>query len=191
ATNDNWETDVNAAQVQALGFAPSNALESAMLRTLAPGAYTAIVSGALGTTGVGLVEVYEVDHPDSPLTNISTRGLVRTGADVMIGGFVIQGSEPRQLVITARGPSLAQYGIANPLNNPTLTVVRASDNAIIATNDNWENDPNAAAIVASGHAPSNSQESAVLLTLDPGAYTALVSGVGNTTGVGIVEVWAY
>jgi hypothetical protein len=191
ATNDNWETDSNAAQLQASGFAPSHPLESAVLRTLAPGAYTAIVSGALGTTGVGLVEVYEVDHPDSPLMNISTRGQVRTGADVMIGGFVVQGNEPRQVVITARGPSLAQYGIANPLNNPTLTVVRASDNSIIATNDNWENDPNAAAIVASGYAPSNNQESAVLLTLDPGAYTALVSGVGNTTGVGIIEVWAY
>ena len=191
AVNDNWETDANAAQLQATGFAPTNPLESALLRTLAPGPYTAIVSGALGATGVGLVEVYEVDHPDTPLTNISTRGQVRTDSDVMIGGFVIQGSEPKQLVITAKGPSLAEYGIANTLNNPTLTVVRASDNAVIATNDNWQSDPNAASIAASGHAPTNSQESAVLVTLQPGAYTALVSGVGNTTGVGIVEVWEY
>jgi hypothetical protein len=190
ATNDDWGSAANAAQIQASGFAPSNALESAIYATLAPGAYTAIVSGAGGTTGVGLVEAYEVDHPEVPFINVSTRGQVGTGTDVMIGGFVIQGSAPQTLVVRALGPSLAAYGIANPLANPTVTLVRSSDQAVMATNDNWGSASNAAQLQASGFAPSNALESAILITLNPGAYTAIVSGSGGGTGVGIVEVYA-
>ncbi len=190
ATNDNWGSAANAAQIQASGFAPSNPLESAILVSLAPGAYTAIVSGAGGGTGTGIVAVYEVDHPEVPLINVSTRGQVLTGNDVMIGGFVIQGSGPQTVVVRASGPSLANYGIANALANPTLTLVRSSDQAVIATNDNWGSAANAAQLQAMGLAPASALESAILISLNPGAYTAIVSGAGGVTGVGTVEVFA-
>jgi hypothetical protein len=189
ATNDDWGTAANAAQLTAAGFAPSHALESAILVTLAPGAYTAIVSGAGGGTGVGIVAVYEVDRPDIPLVNISTRGQVLTGNDVMIGGFVIQGTAPQQVAIVATGPSLGAFGIANPLANPTLQLVRSSDQVTIASNDDWGSAANAAQISAAGFAPTNALESAILVTLPPGAYTAIVSGVGGGTGVGIIAVY--
>ena len=189
ATNDDWQSAGNAAQIQASGFAPSNTLEPAIMLTLAPGAYTAIVQGVGGGTGVGLVGVYEVDHPEVPLINISTRGQVLTGNDVMIAGFIIQGSGPQTVVITVAGPSLANYGISNPLQNPTLTLVRSSDQSVIATNDNWQSAANAAQIQASGFAPANTLEPAIMMTLAPGAYTAIVEGVGGGTGVGLVGVF--
>ncbi len=188
ATNDDWQSAGNASAVTASGFAPSNSLESAILMTLPPGAYTAIVQGVGGTTGVGIVEVFEVDAPGVPLINISTRGQVLTGNNVMIGGFVVQGSGPQTVVVRARGPSLVPFGITNALPNPTLQLVRSSDSMVLATNDDWQTAGNAAAITSSGFAPSNSLESAILITLNPGAYTAIVQGVSGT-GVGIVEVF--
>ncbi len=164
-------------------------MESAILTDLAPGAYTAIVSGVGGGTGVGTVAVYEVDHPESPLINISTRGQVLTGNDVMIGGFIVVGTASKTLAIVATGPSLAQYGIANALANPTLTLVRQSDQTVIATNDDWQADANASQLQAAGFAPANALESALYVTLPPGAYTAIVSGAGGGTGVGIVGVY--
>jgi len=189
ASNDDWGSAPNAAQIAASGFAPGDPLESAILVSLGPGAYTAVVSGSGGATGVGIVEVYEVDHPEVRLINMSTRGKVMTGEGVMIGGFAISGTLPRTVVITAKGPSLAAYGIANPLANPTLTLVRASDQAMLATNDDWTAAPNAAQISASGFAPSNALESAILITLNPGVYTAIVSGAGGATGTGIFEIY--
>ena len=188
--NDNWQGMSNAAVVQSIGLAPGDARESAILVTLKQGAYTAIVSGANGTTGVGLIEVYEIDREDIPLINISTRGVVGTGADVMIGGFVITGNAPQTVAITAKGPSLANYGIANPLADPTLTLVRSSDQAVVATNDDWATDPRAGQLQLTGFAPFHNKEAALLVTLQPGAYTAVVSGVGGGTGVGLVEVYA-
>ncbi len=190
ATNDDWQSASNAAQVSASGFAPSDSRESAILVTLPPGAYTAVVSGAGGTSGVGMVEVFEVDHADAPIANMSTRGRVRTGDDVMIGGFVVQGTSAQTVLVRARGPSLSAFGISSPLSNPTLTVVRSSDQAVVATNDDWGSASNASEIVASGLAPSDARESAVLVTLPPGAYTAVVNGASNTAGVAIVEVFA-
>jgi len=189
AANDSWGSASNAGLISSSGFAPSNPVESAIYTTLQPGAYTAIVSGVGGVTGVGLIEVYEVDQPDTPLINISTRGRVQTGFDVMIGGFVIQGSGPETVVIRAIGPSLANFGVAGALANPQVQLVRQSDQAVIASNDDWVSAPNAALIQSSGFAPSNSLESAIYITLDPGAYTAIVSGVGGGTGVGLVEVY--
>ena len=189
ASNDDWGSASNAATVQASGFAPSNPLESAIYIQLQPGAYTAIVSGVGGGTGVGLVEVYEVDAPSTQLINISTRGKVLTGFDVMIGGFVVSGSAPKTLVVRAIGPSLANYGVAGSLQNPQLQLVRSSDQVVIATNDDWGSDPNAATLQSSGFAPSNPLESAIYISLQPGAYTAIVSGVSNGTGVGLVEVY--
>jgi hypothetical protein len=189
ASNDDWGSAANAATIQASGFAPSNPLESAIYTSLNPGAYTAIVSGVGGVTGVGLVEVYEVDHPEVSLINISTRGKVLTGFDVMIGGFVVSGSSPQTVVVRAIGPSLANFGVAGSLANPQLQLVRQSDQTIIASNDDWGSDPNAALVQSNGFAPSNPLESAIYVTLQPGAYTAIVSGVGGGVGVGLVEVY--
>jgi hypothetical protein len=190
AINDNWQSAANQADLVAAGFAPSNNLEAAILADLAPGAYTAIVEGAGGVTGVSVVGVYEVDHPENRLINISTRGRVLTGNDVMIGGFVITGPLSQRVAIVATGPSLAQFGIANPLANPTLRLVRSSDQAVIATNDDWHTAANAADLLALGFAPSNAVEAALLVTLPPGAYTAVVEGVAGGTGVAVVGVYA-
>jgi hypothetical protein len=192
ASNDDWQAQTNPADVsaiQATGFQPPDAPEPAIIATLAPGAYTAIVQGAGGGTGVGLVGVFEVDHFEIPLINISTRMQVLTGNDVMIAGFIVQGSGPQTVVITVAGPSLANFGITNPLADPTLQLVRSSDNAVLATNDNWQSATNATAIQASGFAPSNPLEPAIMMTLAPGAYTAIVQGVAGGTGVGLVGVF--
>ena len=191
--NDDWQTQTipgDVAAIQASGFQPNNSAEPAIIATLAPGGYTAIVQGAGGTTGVGLVGVFEVDHPDIPLVNISTRGQVLTGNDVMIAGFVIGGTASQTVVVNVAGPSLSNFGITNPLANPMLTLVRSSDNAVIATNDDWQSAANAAQIQASGFAPSNPFEPAIMMTLAPGAYTAIVQGSRGSTGVGLVGVFA-
>ena len=188
ATNDDWQDAANAATIQASGFAPSNALESAIYATLNPGAYTAVVAGLGNTTGVGIVEVFEVDQPATPLLNISTRGQVLTGGDVMIGGFIIQGDGPQTVVVRASGPSLAAFGITNALANPVLQLYAGQ--AVIASNDNWQQSADAAAIQAAGFAPAHPNEAAIRITLNPGAYTAIVSGAGGGTGVGIIEVFA-
>jgi hypothetical protein len=114
---------------------------------------------------------------------------VLTGNDVMIGGFVVAGSAPKQVAIVGTGPSLSAFGIANPLADPTLTLVRSSDQAVLASNDNWQSASNAAALANAGFAPSNAAEAAILVTLDPGAYTAILSGVGGGTGVGVIGVY--
>ena len=190
AFNDDWQDAANAADILASGFAPEDPREAAILMTLAPGAYTAIVTGASSSTGIAIVEVFEVDAHDVPLINISTRARVLTGDAVVIAGFIIQGSGPQTVVVRARGPSLSASGIAQPLANPILRLVRSSDNATIATNDDWGSAANVKEIFHSGFAPDDPRESAVLVTLDPGAYTAIVAGVENGTGVGIVEVFA-
>jgi hypothetical protein len=189
AQNDNWGDDPNAAQLQASGFAPSNPLESGLVLNLPPGAYTAVLSGASGSQGIGVVAVNEVDHPESPLVAISTRGPVRSGDDVLIGGFVVQGPGPRTVAIMGTGPSLAAGGVANPLANPMLQLVDNSTHTVIATNDDWGTAPNAAQITASGYAPPDPHESVILITLDPGVYTAVLSGSGGATGVGAVAVY--
>jgi hypothetical protein len=190
ATNDNWQTAANQAQLSAAGFAPSSSVEAAILADLPPGAYTAIVSGVGGGTGVSVIGVYEVDHPETGLINISTRGRVLTGNDVMIGGFIVTGSGPQKLAIVATGPSLAAFGITSPLANPKITLVRSSDQAVIATNDDWQGDPNASQLSAAGFAPSNPLEAGLYVTLPPGAYTAIVEGVGGGTGVAVIGVYA-
>ena len=188
ASNDDFGTAPNLAALNASGFAPSNALESAILTTLNPGAYTAVVSGTGNVTGVGIIEVFEVDRPETPLANISTRGQVLTGGDVMIGGFIIQGDAPQTVVVRARGPSLAPFGITNALQDPVLQLFAGQ--TVIATNDDWQASPDAAVIQSSGFAPSDAKEAVIRITLPPGAYTAIVSGKNGGTGVGIVEVFA-
>jgi hypothetical protein len=186
AANDDWQSAPNASTIQSSGFAPLHPLESAIYTTLNPGAYTAIVSGVGGSTGIGLVEVFEVTLPNIPLINISTRGQVQTGNNVMIAGFIIQGETSRQVVVRARGPSMTAQGLPGALANPNLQIYNGA--TLIAANDNWQTDGNASSVQALGFAPSDPLESAILLTLPPGAYTAIVTGVGGT-GVGIVEVF--
>ena len=186
--NDNWQSGPTASQLQLSGFAPSHPLEAGMLVELAPGAYTAIVRGAGAATGLAVVAVYEVDHPERRLLNISTRAEVRSGEEVVIGGFVIQGTAARTVAIVGTGPSLSAFGVANPLPDPRLMLVRSADQAILAANDDWQAAANAAQVQASGFAPSHPRESAILMTLPPGAYTAILSGAG-AIGTGVVAIY--
>jgi hypothetical protein len=155
--------------------------------SLPPGAYTALVNGVAGGTGVTVLAVYEVAQPEVPLVNLSTRATVTE--DVVIGGFVIQGNTPKTVVIHGTGPSLAPYGIANPLGNPLITLIRSSDQAVITSNDDWQGAPNAAQIQAAGFAPSHPLESAIMITLNPGAYTVILQGVGGGQGIGVFAVY--
>jgi hypothetical protein len=192
-SNDNWK-DTQQTEIQNLQngiFAPSNDLESAIIATLAPSEYTAILRGKNGTTGGGLAEMYDLDlTSDSQLVNISTRGFVQTGNDVMIGGFIFgNGTTSERVIIRAIGPSLASYGVANVLADPMLTL-HDSNGAILLSDDNWQDDPSqASAIASSGKAPQNSLESAIVTTLPPGAYTAVVTGKNRGMGVALVEVY--
>jgi glucose/arabinose dehydrogenase len=189
-TNDNWKTD-QQTEIQNSGHAPTNDLESAIVATLQPGAYTAIVTGKNGTSGVGLVEMYDLDTAAaSQLINISGRAFVQTGDDVMIGGFVVGNNiGASKVIVRAIGPSLASFGVSNPLADPTLEL-HDGNGTLIGSNDNWQDDPDqAAAITASGHAPTNSLESAISISLAPGAYTAIVAGKNGGTGIGLVEVY--
>jgi hypothetical protein len=191
ATNDDFRTQADAGMaLDIAGLTPPADLDAALVLNLAPGAYTAIVDGVGGTTGVGLVAVFEIDHLEVPLINISTRAQVLTGNDVVIGGFIIQGNQDKTVVVTATGPSLVGAGIANALADPTLTLVRASDGAVIATNDDWQTAANAAQLMAAGFAPADAKESAIMMTLPPGAYTAVLSGMNGGTGVGIIAVFS-
>jgi CSLREA domain-containing protein len=185
-TNDNWRSDQQALII-ATGIPPTNDLESAIVATLPANnsAYTAIVRGVNGGTGIGVVEAYDLDRTvDSKLGNISTRGLVQTGDGVMIGGLIVSGQDPIRVIVRAIGPSLPVPGA---LGDPTLEL-HDNNGALIATNDNWRSDQEAE-IVATGIPPSNDHESAIVRNLAPGGYTAIVRGVNNTTGVALVEAY--
>ena len=187
-TNDNWR-DTQETEIEATGIAPSNDLESAIVAMLPPGAYTAVVRGNNNGTGVGLVEAYDLDSAaDAQLANISTRGFVDTGDNVMIGGFILgNGSANARVLIRAIGPSLTAFGVPNALADPTLEL-HNNNGAIIAANDDWR-DTQQAEIEATGIPPSDDRESAIVGTLAPGAYTAIVRGKNNTTGVALVEAY--
>jgi hypothetical protein len=188
-SNDNW-ADASNAQSILSALQPTNNSESAILISLAPGAYTAIVSGVNNGTGIGLIEVFDLDsNPVSKLSNISTRGLVETGDSVLIGGFIISGAVSDKVVVRAIGPSLANppFSIANALQNPMVSLFDGNGNKF-ASNDDWRSDQQAD-IIATGLQPSNNAESAIVTTLIPGNYTAIVSGVNGTTGVALVEVY--
>jgi hypothetical protein len=201
AVNDNWKLRQDGssqqAEVEATGLAPRNDLESAIVRTLNPGSYTAILSGRNGTTGVGVVEVFDLAQAaNSQLSNISSRGFVDINNDVMIGGFIIGAPAAdgiATVLVRALGPSLASAGVQGVLSDPTLEL-HDSNGVTLATNDNWKvNDQTQqsqeSAIRATAITPSNDLESAILATLPQGAYTAVVRGKNNSTGVGLVEVY--
>jgi hypothetical protein len=205
ASNNNWATTIiggiitanQVHDIQASGYAPGNGFESAIIADLAPGNYTAIVRGVNNTAGVALVEVYDLSpESNSILSNISTRSFVQTDENVMIGGFIVQGSAQKRVIVRAIGPELTQYGVPNELADPTLEL-HDGTGALIASNDNWQHTIIGGVIIsdqvhdimASGHAPTDPRESAIIATLPPGNYTAIVRGVNNTTGVGLVEVY--
>jgi sugar lactone lactonase YvrE len=184
-SNDNWMDAPNRQEIIDSGIPPTNDLESAILMTLDPGPYTAIVRGVNDTTGIALVEAYDLDlAADSVLANISTRGLVQAGDDVMIGGIIIFGPAPQAVLLCAMGPSLP---VAGALADPTLELYD-KDGVTIATNDDWRSDQEAD-IIATTIAPTEDAESAILMTLTPGAYTAIVRGNNDTTGVALVEAY--
>ena len=204
ATNDDWQTTIlggiitgtQVSDIQNSGHAPTAASESAIIADLQPGNYTAIVRGVNNTAGVALVEVYDLSSSaSSSLGNISTRSFVQTGEHVMIGGFIVQGTGRKRVIIRAIGPELRQYGIINVLANPRLELHNGSG-ALIASNDNWQTTILGGIITSnqvsdiqnSGHAPTAARESAIIADLLPGNYTAIVHGVNNTTGVALVEV---
>jgi len=185
ATNDNWQDSPDKQAIIDSTIPPTNDNESAIVMTLDPGPYTAVLQGANGGTGVALVEIYDLDQAaDSKLGNLSTRGLVQTDDDVMIGGVIVLGTEPTNSIIRAIGPSLP---LTDTLTDPTLEL-HDSNGGIIASNDNWK-DTQEAEIEAAGLAPTNDFESAIAATLIPGAYTAIVRGQNNTTGVALVEAY--
>ena len=188
-TNDNWKS-TQQAEIQASGAPPQNDLESAILATLAPGSYTAILRGQGNGTGVGLIEAYDLDAAlDAQLANISTRGFVSGGENVLIGGVIVGPSNAAasRMLIRAIGPSLANSGVNNPLADPTLEL-HNSNGTLLQSNDNWK-DNQRAAIQATGAAPANDKESALIATLATGSYTAIVRGKGTATGVCLVEVY--
>ena len=187
--DDNWHDDpVQAAAIQATGLAPSNDLEAAIDVTLNPGSYTAIIRGKNNTSGVGLIEVYDLS-PAVParLANISTRAFVDTGNNVVIAGFILGGnSSDGQILIRGIGPSLAGFGVPNALADPTLEL-RDNNGTLLRSNNDWQD--SLEPLPPPGLQPTNNLESAIMATLPPGMYTALLAGVNNTTGVGLVEVY--
>jgi len=191
ATNDDWQTDIGATFVEQNGLAPGNPAESAHLQTdLAPGAYTVVITGKNGGQGVSLAEVYEVPSPglNSILTNVSGRGFVGTGDNMVISGFMIGDVASRTVVVRALDPSLSFFGVSGVLSDPTLTIYD-STGSVIASNDNWQDDIHSLDIQQNGLAPTNDPESAITLSLPAGAYTAIVSGVNGATGNALIEVY--
>lgn len=193
ATNDDWGSAGNNQDVTDVALAPGSPQESAILTTVPSSttgtAYTAIMRGVNNTTGVGVVEVYDLDSgPGSTLLNISTRGQVGTDPNALIGGFILGGTESKRIFVRAIGPSLTQFGIPNALVNPTLEL-RNAQGGVVDSNDDWMNSPQKTQIEDSGLAPTNTKESAVVQMLAAGQYTAIVRGVDGGTGIGSVEVY--
>jgi hypothetical protein len=192
-SNDDWQDNLTQAkQVMGWALAPGNPKESAMVATLQPGAYTAILSGKNGSMGVGLVEVYGVNQSpaSSELANISTRGFVETGDDVMIGGFILGGNNQNTgIAVRGLGPSLSQFGLNSLLADPVLEL-RDGNGMLLIANDNWQEDPiSAAQLSARGLAPQDAKESGIFASLPPGAFTAILAGKNGGTGIGLVEVY--
>jgi hypothetical protein len=202
STNDNWKINDQTGQsqeaaVRATSIPPGNDLESAIVTTLTPGSYTAILAGKNGGTGIGLIEVYDLAQgANSKLANISSRGFVDTGDNVMIGGLIIGGSSggSARVLVRALGPSLTNSGVTGALPDPTLEL-HDGNGGTVATNDNWKTRPDGssqqAEIEATTLPPPNALESALVRLLPPGNYTAIVRGINNSTGVGLVEVYNF
>jgi hypothetical protein len=187
-SNDDWR-DTQEQEIQSSGLAPSDDREAAVVLTLTPDNYTAVVRGANGSSGIGLSEVYDVDgSSESELGNLSVRADVRTGDNVLIDGLILRGGDARRVLFRAIGPELHDKGVPGELQDPTLEL-HDSNGALLTSNDNWKEAANASDIEATGLAPKDDRESAILMTLSPGDYTAIVRGADATTGIGLAEAY--
>jgi hypothetical protein len=190
--NDNWRDDpVQEAAILGTGIPPTNNLESAIDTTLNPGAYTAVLRGKNNTSGIALIEIYDLSQAvNAKLANISTRAFVSTGDDIVIAGFTLGGHNGGdKIVVRGLGPSLAAVGVTNALADPMLEL-RDGNGALLVSDNNWQDDSiQAAELTAAGLAPANPLESAIAATLPPGLYTGLLSGMNNSAGIGLVEVY--
>ncbi len=184
--NDNWTT-LPPGTVPP-GLEPKYGAESVIVTSLAPGSYTAVLRSANGVEGNALCELYDLVPGNSTVRNISTRGQAGSGDDVMIGGFIVAGVQPSKVMIRAIGPSLAAFGLKSVLPDPVLEL-RDKDGSLIYQNNNWQGEQ-AQQIADSGLAPNDAKESAIIATLTPGAYTAIVHDAGTGQGVALVEVYA-
>jgi hypothetical protein len=177
--------------VESTGLAPSNDRESAIVITLDPGSYTVVMRGKNNSSGIGVVDMFDIGlAANARLANVSSRGLIGTGDNILIGGFYAgpQTAAVTGVVFRAIGPSLSNFGVPQPMQDPTLEI-HNSNGDVIASNDDWQTNQKAE-IQATGLAPSDPRESAILMrNFDPGPYTAIVRGKNNTTGVGLVEIY--
>jgi hypothetical protein len=189
-SNDDWTMSPQKAQIQGSGLAPKDSREAAILITLKPGEYTTIVRGKNNTTGIALGEIYGLPPAtDSELANLSARALVLTGDNVLIDGLIVGGNTRKDILIRAIGPELTARGVTGVLQDPVLDLYNR-DGTLVRRNDNWRDAPNRAKIQASGLAPTDNRESAILMEmLAPGEYTAIVRGVNGTTGIALAEVY--
>ncbi|HMG06851.1 MAG TPA: hypothetical protein VK581_15440, partial [Chthoniobacterales bacterium] len=186
-TNDNWMESANKQAIIDSSLPPGSALEAAIVRVLPPAAYTAIVRGANNGTGIGVIELYDLDaSATSTLANISARGFVQAGDNVLIAGLIVAGEATQKVIVRATGPSLP---VPEKLANPMLEL-HDSNGALLEANDDWVDSPNKQAIVDSTLQPANDLEPAIMRALTPAAYTAIVRGANGTTGISVVEVFA-
>jgi hypothetical protein len=188
--NDNWRTSQEAEITQS-GLAPTDNKESAIIKRLNPGNYTAIIRGAGGTTGIGLIELYDLSADDpAELGNLSVRADAQTGDNVLFNGLILRGTTPKRVVFRALGPSIQSNGgpLPGTLQDPTLEV-HDGNGVLLQSNDDWKTSPNATEIQSEGLAPSDDRESAVLLILSAGNYTSIVRGADGTTGIGLAEAY--
>ena len=187
--NDNWR-DSQEQQIIATGLAPTNNQEAALLLTLPGQSYTVQVSGVNGATGIATVEIYALASASGPakeFRNISTRGSVSTGDNVLIGGTIVQGSAPQRMLVRAIGPDLAGAGVPGSLQDPTLELRDAMGN-LLASNDDWRSNQEQE-IIATGLAPQDNRDAAILTTVFPTSYTAIVRGKNATSGIAVVEIY--
>ena len=190
ASNDDWK-ESQQSEIEESGVPPEDERESAIVITLDPGSYTAVVRGRENTTGIAVAEIYDLDSAAaSILANISTRALVQLDENVLIGGFILGGGDlSSDVILRAIGPSLAEAGVSDALQDPTLEL-RNSDGDLVEANDDWQDDAaDAAAVTAAGVPPRNSKESAIAASLPAGGYTVIVSGKGGDIGVALVEIY--
>ena len=207
-TDDNWRTGGQEAEIQASGLAPSDDREAAIIRTVPAGNFTAIIRGANNTTGIGLVEIYDlgtvtsaeeeetkIEAPNAPeavieLGNLSVRGDVQIGDNILIDGIILRGGNPKRVLFRALGPSVTSNGnpVPGTLQNPTMEL-RDQNGALLQANDDWQSASNASEIQSTGLAPPDSHESAILMSLNAGNYTSIVRGKNNTTGIALSEAY--
>ena len=205
-TNDNWRTGGQEAEIQASGLAPTDDREAAIIRSVPAGNFTAIIRGANNSTGIGLIEVYDlgtvtaaesdkVERPDEPeavneLGNLSVRADVQTDDNVLIDGIILRGGNPKRVLFRALGPSVKSNGqpVPGTLQDPILEL-RDANGVQLQSNDDWQQASNASEIQATGLAPPDPKESAILMSLTAGNYTTILRGVNRTTGIALSEAY--